>query len=322
MKLGQSINGYRIVTKPGNANAGKCVWAFAEKDGEEFFVKEFLDPRRPRPDGMGSPAEKARRFAECQEFERRHRSVRDRIRPDDLDAGNLVLAVDFFADGTRYYKITRRVHAVEEVAPHELGPARQGVLLGTLADSLRLLHRLRIVHGDLKPENVLVHQPVGSDLQVAKLIDFDDAYLAGDPPARTVIGGNVLFGAPEWLRYLHGDTTVPARSLTTAADMFAFGLMTHVYVTGELPTHEAAFASPAEAVTAGTCLAWHPRIGPALARLLTELTDRDPDSRPRIDDVAIRLEDESYLRPPHSNRSPAAARRRSRLRVNVTGRTP
>ena len=33
MKLGQTLNGYTVVSRPTNADAGKCLWAFAEKGG-------------------------------------------------------------------------------------------------------------------------------------------------------------------------------------------------------------------------------------------------------------------------------------------------
>lgn len=311
MKLGQTIREYRIVSKPGNANAGKCLWAFAERAGEQFFVKEFLDPKRPRPDSMGTPEDKLERFAECLEFERRHRSVIERIRPDDLQAGNLVLAVDFFAEGSRYYKVTPRITGIEAVAAHDLPTAERAVLIGTLVDSLRLLHRLSIVHGDLKPENILLHRRSSGGLRVAKLIDFDDAYVDGDPPAFDVIGGDARYAAPEWLTYLRGATD--AAAMTTAVDVFAFALVVHVYLTGALPGCDA--ASPAEAVMAGRPLTWDPRVNPDLQDLLAAMTGLDPATRPRLDDCAGQLESASTLalRP--------TTRRASRVRINTTGRT-
>lgn len=38
MKLGQVIKGYRIVSRPTNADAGKCVWAFAEGGDRKSVV--------------------------------------------------------------------------------------------------------------------------------------------------------------------------------------------------------------------------------------------------------------------------------------------
>ncbi len=311
MRQGQLVNGYRVISKPSNANAGKCVWAFAEKDGEEFFIKEFLDPKLPKPDGMGTVADKQRRYAACMVFEKHHRKVFTLLRPDDLHAGNLVLANDFFADGTHYYKVTRRIRA-ENVEPHRLSRAQQIVLLRTLADSLRLLHGRGIVHGDLKPDNVLLTRPRGSEFHIAKLIDFDDAYPAGDPPARDLVGGNPVYGAPEWLKYLRGDKAVGPKALTQAVDMFALGLLVHTYLCGAPPGHDPAYDSPASAVLDGAPLRWNLALGNgSLGELVAGLTALDPRDRPTITQTAALLD---RVELPDS--VPA---RHSRLRINLTG---
>ncbi|NUT95938.1 MAG: protein kinase [Saccharothrix sp.] len=313
MKQGDVLNGYRVVSRPTNANAGKCLWAYAEKGGTEFFIKEFLEPKRLREGAMGSQEDQARRRNECLRFEERHRRVAKLLRPDDLHAGNLVLTVDFFAEGTRYYKVTRRVRAAE-VAPHELPHRRQLVLLRTLADSLRLLHSHGIVHGDLKPDNVLLHQPPGSDLYVAKLIDFDDAYRAGEAPSRETIGGDPRYGAPEWLRYLRGD---PVR-LDQAADMFAFGLLAHTYLFGALPRHDERFDEPGSAVAAGAELIFDDRLSGRLADLLVRLTAADPRVRP---DIATTADVLSASLASESEPPGEVATRTSRVKVNLGGRT-
>lgn len=317
MKLGQTIHGYTVVTRPSNANAGKCLWAFAEKDGDEYFIKEFLDPKIPRPDGMGSKEDKERRFAECKRFAARHEHVMELLPADHEDAGNLVLSVDFFADGTRYYKVTPRVNATEAM-PHELEPRTQLVLIRTLTDSLRLLHSAGIVHGDLKPENVLLAKPRQGPLLIAKLIDFDDAYPAGEPPPREAIGGNPLYGAPEWLSYLRGGRD--ASSLGRAVDMFAFGLLVHTYLFGAPPEHGSAHDSPAAAVLDGAPLGWDPRIGGRLRQLLTALTSAEPHARPDIRTVAKLFSAADILTAGEEPvRTPASS---SRVRVNVGGGRP
>lgn len=323
MKQGEYLRDYLITTKPSNDSAGKCMWCFAEKDGEEFFVKEFLEPKRPRPDSMGSALSKLLRLRQCEEFERRHWSVIERIDPTDLDAGNLVTAVDFFCEGTKYYKVTRRLRPADLAAPHELSPHQKSVLLGTLADSLRLLHRLGIVHGDLKPQNILLHRPAGSDLYTAKLIDFDDAYLCGEPP-ETEIGGDALYGAPELVRYLKKDPETGPECLTTAADMFAFGLLLHTYLTGALPGHHRRYSSPAEAVNAGSALHLDPRLHRRAAAAITALTSREPADRPSIGEVLDLLTDPAVLRldpvEPAPDTTRAGNRGSSRLRINLGGR--
>jgi serine/threonine protein kinase len=339
VKQGQTLGGYTVVTRPTNADAGKCLWAFAEKGGERYFIKEFLDPKIPKRDSMGSVADKQRRFAECERFAARHERVMSLLRPDHEDAGNLVLAVDFFAEGTRYYKVTPSIEAADAV-PSELGPHVQLVLLRTLADSLRLLHDSGIVHGDLKPENVLLAKPRKGSLLIAKLIDFDDAYPAGDPPPGDAIGGNPVYGAPEWLRYLRGERA----TLTQAVDMFAFGLLVHTYLFGEPPGHGPAHDCAAAAVLDGVALDWDARIGGQLRDLLVRLTDVDPAARPDIREVATLLGESDILHAPtaavtpvsvptppstrdgrvrfnFSAGHPVATTTRARLRINMTATT-
>lgn len=309
MKQGQKIRDYLITTKPTNANAGKCLWAFAEKDGKEYFVKQFLEPVRPRADSMGSVASKQERYALCQRFEERHRRVLGLLRADDLNAGNLVLPVDFFAEGTRYYKVTERVHHVPD-QPHDLSPEQQTVLLRTLVDSLLLLHAKGIVHGDLKPENVLLHRPRNSMFRTAKLIDFDDAYPAGDPPPADTVGGTPHYGAPEWHRYQTEDGAAKAE-LTQAVDMFALGLLIHVFVFGALPTFDEVHESPAGAVTSGAGLGWDSRASGELVALLTALTEVDAGGRPDSTAVALTLDDPALLA--------SGPTRASRVRINLAG---
>lgn len=281
MRLDETINGYRIMTKPTNAGGGKCMWAFAEKTGRQYFVKQFLQPKLPSPDS-GSERSRQIRQEACREFEERHRDVMKLLKPDVPGGGHLVLATDFFSHRNTFYKVTARVDVSSLDRPQDLDARQKAVLLKTLAVSLQLLHGFEIVHGDLKPENVLIQKHSASAFHMAKLIDFDDSYLAGRPPAPDEIAGDTVYGAPEWRRYVQGDGTAGPEDLTTAVDIFALGLMTHHYLTGSLPRYDARFGSPADAVDAGERLAPDPRLSDGLGNLITAMTQRAPRSRPRI----------------------------------------
>lgn len=343
MKLGQVIQGYEITTRPNNANAGKCLWAFAEKDDREYFIKEFLDPKRPHEGSMGTPEQKRQLFAQCQAFEHRHWSVIERIDPTDLDAGNIVTASDFFHEGSRYFKVTKRLYPADGGEPHTWRPNQLRVLLGTLADSVGLLHRIGVVHADLKPDNVLLHRPDGSDLYTTKLIDFDEAFVSGAPPDPSALSGDDVYGAPECLRYMRGDRAVGPEQLTTAVDMFAFGLLVHVYLTGVLPYFDDRHSSAAAAVVVGEKLVPDRRLHPKLAHVLRGLFALSPGDRPRMAEVQDVIDDGSHLalgepRPrdlgrirlnmPKSPRTIEAPKREkaapergaSRVRINLTGR--
>ena len=79
-------------------------------------------------------------------------------------------------------------------------PRKKAVLLKTLSLSLRLLHDIEVVHGDLKPGNVLIQKKQGNTFYTAKLIDFDDSYISGKPPERDSIPGDALSSTSEATR--------------------------------------------------------------------------------------------------------------------------
>ncbi|MCX4794315.1 protein kinase [Streptomyces sp. NBC_01242] len=282
MKQGDEIAGYRVVSEPTNANGGKCMWAFAEKDGHQYFLKRFLEPKRPREGSTASAASRRIRLEVCQEFEDRHRGIMKRLRPDARGGGNLVLATDFFHEGSTYYKVTERIDTSSLEKPQALEPRQKAVLLKTLALSLQLLHDIDVVHGDLKPLNVLVQKREGVTFYSAKLIDFDDSYVSGRPPGRQEVAGDSLYGAPEWRRYVQEDESVQPEHLTTAVDVFALGLMTHYYLTGALPGYSDRYGSPADAVNAGESLVLDPRLTDSMQGLVRAMTAPAPRNRPRM----------------------------------------
>ncbi|MEU0523630.1 protein kinase domain-containing protein [Streptomyces niveus] len=282
MKQGDVFQGFRIVTEPTNANGGKCVWAFAEKDGSQYFVKQFLDPKRPRDDDTRDTESLRIRRQVAREFEDRHRTIMRRLPPNTPGGGNIVLATDFFHVGSTYYKVTERIDTSSLEKPQALEPRQKMVLLKTLGTSLKLLHDIDVVHGDLKPLNVLVQKRDGAAFHTAKLIDFDDSYTQGNPPPPADISGDSVYGAPEWRRYVQGDASVGPEHLTCAVDVFALGLMTHQYLTGELPLYEERYGSPADAVNAGEQLQFNTRLSDSMLGLLRAMTAPAPGRRPRL----------------------------------------
>jgi serine/threonine protein kinase len=329
MKQGEIIHGYRIISEPTNAGGGRCMWAFAEKDGREYFFKQFLEPKRPAPDSRASEVSKKLRMEECREFEERHRVIASRLRPDASGAGNIILALDFFHEGSSYYKVTEKIDSIPLETPQALDPRQKAVLLRTLGLSLRLLHDIEVVHGDLKPANVLIRRKAASKaFYTAKLIDFDDSYVSKNPPERDAIVGDSQYGAPEWRRYLQGDEDVRPEHLTTNVDIFALGLLAHYYLTGSIPRHHPSFGSPADAVNAGADLRLDERMTSGMRDLVDAAISRAPGRRPSIDAILKALEDAeicalSRRRPRGRRTAPTApgpvddGTRTSRIRTNL-----
>lgn len=102
----------------------------------------------------------------------------------------------------------------EQQSPREIAS-----LLAKVADGLAFLHAHRVVHGDLKPSNLLVDAHGNPHI-----VDFGLARHTGDPTDG--FRGTLGFAAPELLR---GQPTTPA------TDIYALGATAYQLVTGRRP---------------------------------------------------------------------------------------
>jgi serine/threonine protein kinase len=290
VKAGDVVNGYLILEDFKVVGAGLSKWTYAERDGRQYFIKEFLSPTYPDDAAPGSAKTKAKKRARCATFENQHRGMQKALAPLSTYGGNLIVTLDFFRWGAKYYKVTEKVDA-ENLGPGgiaALGLRSQLVLMKSVAHSLKILHDLRIVHGDLKPSNILVKR---TELgYTSKLIDFDSSYIAGNPPPFTEIVGTINYYSPELLGYIQ-DVGVQPGELGVASDIFALGLIYTEFLTGAVPPYDTAtYHEPAVAVRSGETL--HiPRdgIAPTLADLIDAMLRAEPTQRPTIAQVHATL---------------------------------
>jgi serine/threonine protein kinase len=286
VRAGDVINGYTILEDFRVVGAGLSKWTFAAKNGREYFIKEFLSPTWPDEHAPGSAQTKMRKRRRCAAFERHHRRIIEALAEVSGLGGNLIVTLDFFRWGAKYYKVTEKVEVagLEPADVASLTFPDQLVLLKTVAHSLRILHDRGIVHGDLKPSNVLIKR---TELgYTTKLIDFDNAYLAGEPPPPEEIVGTMNYYPPELVGYIQETGTTTAE-LTQKADIFALGLIYAEYLTGAPPTFDAAAHQYAGvAAAAGQILRLPPT---SLPTPVVELVDRmlltDPAARPTIAEI-------------------------------------
>ena len=131
-------------------------------------------------------------------------------------------------DGDRYYMISDFVdgndlHAL--VAAHEHGGvptsdrARRSSIRSPTHSTTSTRHRPPVVHGDVKPENVML----AADGR-AVLIDYGTAMRLGDDHERL---GTPGFSAPEVLA---------GEELSAAADVYSLAALTVYLLTGIVPT--------------------------------------------------------------------------------------
>ncbi len=121
--------------------------------------------------------------------------------------------------------------ALRDTSPSERA-ARVRSLVVSAASTLRELHRLGVVHGDLKPANLIV--PV-EDPDRAVLIDFGLAHGALGAAAH-VRGGTLGFMSPERQSMLMAGEALPP---DPCADVYALAVTLRCAIAGTLLAHDA-----------------------------------------------------------------------------------
>jgi hypothetical protein len=158
-----------------------------------------------------------------------------------------------------------------------------------IASALAEVHEAGLLHGDLKPGNVL-RSPRRTDPDFVKIIDFGISSVLGQ---RGETAGTLTYMAPEQLR---GESLLPA------ADVYGLGLVLYELIAGE-PRFANLMARSRDVAP--------PRTGHAgIDDLLQKLCAVDPADRPADGTAAFELvSDLAHARPaPPISRSTAAPR--------------
>ncbi len=159
-------------------------------------------------------------------------------------------------------------------------PASRDVIDDLIVQCLRALdyiHTRGLLHNDIKPQNILVREP----LQV-KILDFGLAHPQADP-ARPAPGGTIQYISPERLRGQRPDPR---------SDLYSLGVVLYEILTGHLP-----FRGDDPGTVIGAALRGkftrprmlNPDIPERVERLLLGLLSADPLARPATASAALRL---------------------------------
>ena len=96
-----------------------------------------------------------------------------------------------------------------------------------------MLHACGVVHADLKPEHIVIGYD-GKTPRV-RILDFDAGFLEAYPPdTDTNIEVDPVYLSPEAYQLISGN---PVR-LDHKLDTFAFGMLIHLALTGEIPEYD------------------------------------------------------------------------------------
>src|SRR5690606_6184396 len=109
-----------------------------------------------------------------------------------------------------------------------LAPRRMVRLLGPVADALDAAHRVKLVHRDIKPRNLLLSDP-GSDSERLTIVDFGVSRLLDDDDQITKTGeivGTIAYSSPEQLS---------RRPLTGSCEQYSLASVAYACLTGRVP---------------------------------------------------------------------------------------
>jgi serine/threonine-protein kinase len=205
-----------------------------------------------------------------------HPNVAPIYRTGRLADGVPYLVMPFFQGGS----LEARLKAGGPLAPDD---ARR--YLGQVAAGLAAAHRLRIVHRDVRPANILydrdTHRVVLIDFGIAAVLDDP-----GDPHASRLTRpgeplGIPVYASPEQLR---ADPVV-----TDRADVYSLGIVAFEMLAGRPPfaAVTAVGMMRAHALETPPCVdELRPEVDPALARLIAACLRKPPAERPAAADVA------------------------------------
>ncbi len=202
---------------------------------------------------------------------------------------NLATVHDFgrCADTDSFY-FTQELVRGDELGGYLHGATREQIVeqFLQLARALDYIHALGLVHGDIKPSNVLVTRGEGDAAPQAKLIDFGLARMLREPTATIPVAesdddesitvlGTPGFSAPEKLR---GQLT-DARS-----DIYSLAATIYAAIRGQR-----AFPGKSFREALRTQRDWRPEFagallqqaGPVVAELVGRMLEPDPAKRPQ-----------------------------------------
>jgi len=294
------INGYKLEEELQTRNGGNCKWGFGKKDGRVFFIKELLNPVYPVDEVKLSDTVRARKKKICEDFQARQSQLYKAL--NDHSDGVLLHIEDFFRCQSKYYVVTSAIKGLpwDQVIKSKTFTWEDRLRMSrVLIHALNRMHQASIIHGDLKPDNVMMTLSKTNHV-TCKIIDFEDAYWTSESPKPgDDVKCDVVYMAPETFRLMCGDNI----RLTQGIDVFALGLILYQIMMGRFPEFDKEkYTYPFEVVLNGDTLKLRTDLlPPVYSKIIPMMLQADPEKRIPL------YAAEDYLNGIKLRRKPAAA---------------
>lgn len=202
-------------------------------------------------------------------FQNEARSIANLTHP------NIVTVHDVGSDGPTHYMVMEFIEGqdLKKIirAQGALSVERALTFAIGICAGIGFAHRAKIVHADIKPQNVLITRD-----DIVKITDFGIAQALSDtqPQQRaSVVWGSPHYFAPEQAM---GDKP------TAAADVYAIGIVIFEMLTGRLPyvganQQELAMAHIKERIPSVS--EFNPSVPEGLAKIVQKVMSKEPNSR-------------------------------------------
>jgi|GEM_PF-766373 len=169
-----------------------------------------------------------------------------------------------------------------------LTPARTLEILIPVCDALAEAHDMGIVHRDVKPENIFLHQTKHGE--VIKVVDFGIAKLldpASNPSNRVLTISGSVVGTPAYI----APERLADKPYDGQADVYSLGILSYQMLTGRVPFQPSDGGSWAMGIMHLTkepapLREIDPNIPPALESIVMQTLLKDPNSRPTARELA------------------------------------
>ena len=231
-----NLNNYKMLTDWKPSTGGKT--AIAERAGKKYFLKQYSTPVFPShkkvEDGILTEKSFQKKREIYEKFADYRNTINMKLNSISGPGGNIISPIEWgtvdslFVESTEFFD---GLIMLENIRSFSLDAKL--MIMMTIIGAMNSVHRLGVVHGDIKPDNiVVVKNSLGN--HVGKLIDFDCSFIKdnilGD------VGGTPSYMAPEVGECWMSEMSEKAKSrVTEKSDIFSLGVVFYEYITGEKP---------------------------------------------------------------------------------------